>query len=121
MAAPPCGHYRQAWGPGQGGQLFMVSWRGGLLAVLIAVALAQGAWIVYPWVRDFLFPPEETPAARGHQVAVGLGCFACHCPGGGGGVPNPGSKEGGGPAVTEQNPMMSAKSTPHPPPYTLHP
>src|SRR5262249_30376085 len=111
MAAPPCGDHRQAWRPVQGGQLFMMSWRGRLLAVLIAVALAQGAWIVYPWVRDFLFPPEETPAARGHQVAVELGCFACHGPGGGGGVHNPGSKEGEVPAFTEQTQMMYVKST----------
>jgi mono/diheme cytochrome c family protein len=89
----------------------MMSWRGRLLAVLIAVALAQGAWIVYPWVRDFLFPPEETPAARGHQVAVELGCLACHGPGGGGGVHNPGSKEGEVPAFTEQTQMMYVKST----------
>jgi mono/diheme cytochrome c family protein len=82
-----------------------------LIAVLVALVVAEGAWIAYPWVRAFLFPPEETSAARGHRVAVWLGCFACHGPGGGGGVHNPGSQEGEVPAFTEQTQMMYVKST----------
>jgi mono/diheme cytochrome c family protein len=82
-----------------------------LIAVLVLLVVAQGAWIAYPHVRDVLFPSETTSAERGHEVAVSLGCFACHGPGGGGGVPNPGSKEGEVPAFTEQTQMMYVKST----------
>jgi len=85
--------------------------RRALIAGLALVVVAQGAWIAYPYVRDVLFPPEETSAARGHRIAVSLGCFACHGPGGGGGVHNPGSKEGEVPAFTEQTQMMYAKGT----------
>jgi mono/diheme cytochrome c family protein len=88
----------------------MTSWRGRVLGVLAALAIAQAAWLAYPWVRDLVFPPEETPAARGYQVAVSKGCFACHGPGGGGGVHNPGSKEGEVPAFTEQTQMMYVKT-----------
>ncbi len=89
----------------------MKSWRGLVLAVLVALALAQAGWIVFPWVRDLVFPPEQTSAARGFRVAVSSGCFACHGPGGGGGVHNPGSKEGEVPAFTEQTQMMYVKTT----------
>src|SRR5215472_511575 len=82
-----------------------------LIAVLALLVVAQGAWIAYPHVREVLFPPETTSAERGHEVAVSLGCFACHGPGGGGGVHNPGSKEGEVPAFTEQTQMMYVKST----------
>src|SRR5262252_8674870 len=85
--------------------------RRALIAGLALVVVAQGAWIAYPYVRDVLFPPEETSAARGHRIAVSLGCFACHGPGGGGGVHNPGSKEGEVPAFTEQTQMMYVKTT----------
>jgi mono/diheme cytochrome c family protein len=81
-----------------------------LIAVLVLLVVAQGAWIAYPHVRAVLFPPEATSAERGHEVAVSLGCFACHGPGGGGGVHNPGSKEGEVPAFTEQTQMMYVKN-----------
>src|SRR5262245_36744028 len=82
-----------------------------LIAVLVLLVVAQGAWIAYPHLRDVLFPSETTSAERGHDVAVSLGCFACHGPGGGGGVHNPGSKEGEVPAFTEQTQMMYVKNT----------
>src|SRR5262249_52938257 len=82
-----------------------------LIAVLVLLVVAQGAWIAYPQVRDVLFPAEKTSAERGHEVAVWLGCFACHGPGGGGGVHNPGSKEGEVPAFTEQTQMMYVKTS----------
>src|SRR5262249_14013688 len=83
----------------------------GLSAGVTALILGQGAWIAYPYARTVLFPPEGTSAQRGLQTAAALGCFACHGPGGGGGVHNPGSKEGEVPAFTEQTQMMYVKST----------
>ena len=82
-----------------------------LIAALVLLVVTQGAWIAYPHVRNVLFPPEAASAARGHELAVSLGCLACHGPGGGGGVHNPGSKEGEVPAFTEQTQMMYVKST----------
>ena len=38
--------------------------------------------------------PDEALAARGADLALELGCFACHGPLGAGGVPNPGSLKG---------------------------
>ena len=38
--------------------------------------------------------PDEAEAARGGEVAMQLGCFACHAPLGAGGVRNPGSFKG---------------------------
>jgi mono/diheme cytochrome c family protein len=42
--------------------------------------------------------PDEERAARGAELATDIGCFACHGPLGGGGVPNPGSFKGYVPA-----------------------
>jgi len=89
----------------------MTSWRGLVIAVLAAVALAETAWLAYPWVRNLVFPPAVGSAARGYQVALSKGCFACHGPGGMGGVHNPGSKEGEVPAFTGQTQMMYVKNT----------
>src|SRR5262249_45920677 len=88
----------------------MTNWRGLALALLAALVLAEMARLAYPWVRDLVFPPEATSAARGYQVAVAKGCFACHGPAGLGGVHNPGSKEGEVPAFTEQTQMMYVKN-----------
>ena len=41
--------------------------RGLVLGVLAALVVAQAAWIAYPCVRDLVFPPEETSAARGYR------------------------------------------------------
>ncbi len=56
-------------------------------------------------VSDMLVPSEE-PAARGAELALANGCFACHGELGGGGLPNPGSLKGyipgfGGPDFDE--------------------
>lgn len=88
--------------------------RGGrrwLTAVLGALVVAQGAWIAWPAVRARALAPEQTPAERGHRLALELGCFACHGPGGIGGTANPGSQEGEVPAFVEQTQMMYVKTT----------
>ena len=76
--------------------------------VLVVLALVQAAWLAYPHLRRIALQTEETSAARGQQVAHELGCFACHGPGGGGGVPNPGSEEGEVPSLDQQTQMMYA-------------
>ncbi|HLK13000.1 MAG TPA: c-type cytochrome [Candidatus Binatia bacterium] len=78
--------------------------------VLVALALAESAWLAYPWLRGVVLGLEETPAARGERLAASLGCFACHGPAGGGGTHNPGSQEGTVPAFTEQTQMMYVKN-----------
>jgi mono/diheme cytochrome c family protein len=83
----------------------------GLVWALAVLVVAQAAWIAYPRVRELVLPSEQTSAARGHAVAVSLGCFSCHGPGGGGSIHNPGSKEGEVPAFTEQTQMMYVKTT----------
>ena len=89
----------------------MGSRRGLVVTLLVLLAVGEAAWIAYPRARQLIFPSEETAAARGHRVAVSYGCFECHGPGGGGGVKNPGSKEGEVPAFTEQTQMMYVKTT----------
>jgi mono/diheme cytochrome c family protein len=39
-------------------------------------------------------PPSGSPMERGFQLARNWQCFACHGPGGSGGLPNPGSLTG---------------------------
>jgi len=53
-----------------------------------------------------LAPPDDTPAAKGADVAMSAGCFDCHGDLGIGGMPNPGSLKGyipgfGGPDFDE--------------------
>ena len=78
--------------------------------VLVGVVLAMAAWIAYPAMRARVLAIEETSAARGHRLALRLGCFSCHGPGGGGGMPNAGSEEGTVPAFTERTQMMYVKN-----------
>jgi mono/diheme cytochrome c family protein len=85
--------------------------RGGFVWALAIVAALETGWLLYPVVRRVVLAIEETPAARGHRLAVELGCFACHGPDGGGGTKNPGSQEGEVPAFTEQTQMMYVKTT----------
>src|SRR5262249_9784093 len=108
-AVPSWHDHREAWKMDQGGVVRME--RSRLVWVLAALVIGLTAWIAYPHVRNIVIPSEETSAARGHGVAVWLGCFACHGPGGGGGVHNPGSKEGEVPAFTEQTQMMYVKTS----------
>ena len=78
--------------------------------VLVVLALAETGWLLYPILRARLIGIEETPAVRGQRLAMTLGCFGCHGPGGGGGTPNPGSEEKEVPAFTERTQMMYVKS-----------
>ena len=78
--------------------------------LIMAIALVESAWLVYPALRRRILALEETPAARGHRLAGELGCFGCHGPGGGGGIKNPGSEEGNVPAFTERTQMMYVKN-----------
>jgi mono/diheme cytochrome c family protein len=71
-----------------------------------ASGVLAAVWFAYPWLRGALLEIEETRAARGLRLAGDLGCFACHGPGGTGGVKNPGSREGEVPAFVEQTQMM---------------
>ena len=84
--------------------------RGLLVTAVVLVALVESAWLAYPTARARLLSLEDTPAARGYRLAAGLGCFACHGPGGSGGTHNPGSEEGEVPAFGEQTQMMYVKS-----------
>jgi mono/diheme cytochrome c family protein len=68
----------------------------------VLVVLVAGAWGALAYVRR----PRVTPALRGSQLAGELGCFACHGPGGTGGVPNPGSEVEDVPAWDGGNAMM---------------
>jgi mono/diheme cytochrome c family protein len=76
---------------------------------IVVLAIVESAWLVYPYLRARVLSLEDTPAARGRRLAVQLGCFACHGPGGIGGTANPGSEEGEVPAFTEQTQMMYVK------------
>src|SRR5881296_2956928 len=76
----------------------------------VVMALAEGAWLLYPAARARVLSLEETPAVRGYRLAAGLGCFSCHGPGGNGGTKNPGSEEGEVPAFGEQTQMMYVKT-----------
>src|SRR5438876_4149365 len=75
----------------------------------VVMALAEGAWLLYPAARARVLSLEETPAVRGYRLAAGIGCFSCHGPGGNGGTKNPGSEEGEVPAFGEQTQMMYVK------------
>jgi len=67
--------------------------------------LALGAMAVARFKR-----PTLTPAMRGREAALKYGCFACHGPGGTGGIPNPGSKEKEVPSWDGGTAMMYVKS-----------
>ena len=84
------------------------SWIG---VALVALVVGETGWLLYPWVRRHVLAVEESPAARGQRLALELGCFSCHGPGGGGGTKNPGSEEGSVPAFTERTQMMYVKTT----------
>ena len=71
----------------------------GGIAILLLVAGVLGT-------AHYVRRPRLTPALRGYEVADRHGCFACHGPGGTGGVPNPGSDEEQTPAWDGGNAMM---------------
>lgn len=62
--------------------------------------------VAYLRAASDLLGPADEPAARGAELALENGCFACHGELGGGGLPNPGSLKGyipgfGGPDFDE--------------------
>ncbi|MGD9762785.1 MAG: c-type cytochrome [Candidatus Binatia bacterium] len=86
---------------------FAHPWR--LLAALLFVALViETAYLSWPVVRDIVMPPDASDVHRGQLLAAELGCFNCHGPGGTGGVPNPGSKNGEVPSFRQGTLMMFA-------------
>lgn len=80
-----------------------------LTLVLLAAVLVESAWLLYPTGVAFVLRYRESPAARGREIARRFGCFSCHGPDGGGGVPNPGSRLGTVPGFGEQTLMMFVK------------
>lgn len=56
-----------------------------LLLIVIPIVVAAVVLGALYYMRR----PQPTPAMRGYALAGELGCFACHGPGGTGGVPNP--------------------------------
>jgi mono/diheme cytochrome c family protein len=79
-----------------------------LISFLVALALAESAWLAYPVLRALVVPPRDNAAQRGARLAAELGCFSCHGPGGRGGMPNPGSATGEVPSFHEGTLMMYA-------------
>lgn len=91
--------------------------------LLVALVVAETAWLAYPAVRRRVLSLEESPAVRGERLAQDLGCFACHGAGGNGGTANPTrvsadgknartlGAEGEVPAFTENTQMMYVKTT----------
>jgi mono/diheme cytochrome c family protein len=79
-----------------------------IIGVLAVVLVGESAWLAYPIARDLIMPPRDNAAQRGRKLAVELGCFNCHGPGGTGGVPNPGSKTDEVPSFHEGTIMMYA-------------
>jgi mono/diheme cytochrome c family protein len=77
-----------------------------LVIIGVIAVLVVGAVGVFSWVRK----PRLTPALRGLQVARAHGCFACHGPGGTGGVANPGADDGEVPAWDGGTSMMFVKN-----------
>ncbi len=59
------------------------------LAILAAGAILLGGLALFQVSRR----PDSNPVDRGWRLAQQHGCFGCHGPEGGGGVPNPGSNE----------------------------
>ena len=84
--------------------------RRGVVAVLVAMVVVQGAWIAAPYVTRVAFPPHQDPAEAGRLVAERLGCFGCHGAEAVGGIDNPGSDDGMVPALAGGEMMMWADS-----------
>jgi len=74
--------------------------------VQVILAATGLAVVVAPLAIRAVRSPRLTPELRGAELAVRMGCFACHGPGATGGVTNPGSKEGEVPAWDGGNAMM---------------
>jgi mono/diheme cytochrome c family protein len=84
--------------------------RATFVMILGAVLLLEnGALAVWLGARHFR-TPQSAPLERGRRVAERLGCFTCHGPDGGRGVPNPGSRSGNVPVWRGGTLMMFAES-----------
>ena len=70
------------------------------------VTLALLLWLALPLARRVVLRPEASQPLRGREVALRLGCFACHGAEGRGGVGNPGSRRETIPAFTGSTLMM---------------
>ncbi|MEK7766210.1 MAG: c-type cytochrome [bacterium] len=75
--------------------------------IALATAVLGAAAVTLLWT---IHRPAATPEMRGQRLAGRLGCFACHGPGGTGGVPNPGNQEGEVPGWTGGVTMMYVES-----------
>lgn len=76
------------------------------LAALVVLSIALTLWTGMWGPRA----PRLTPVQRGALLAQRQGCFACHGPGGTGGVGNAGHPDGDIPGFTKGTPMMYADS-----------
>jgi mono/diheme cytochrome c family protein len=87
--------------------------RGVGIALFALAALAAGEAAVLgflAWRGNARRVAADTPVARGREVAVSMGCFGCHGPGGAQPIPNPGSKSGEVPGWTGGTWMMWNKT-----------
>ncbi len=75
---------------------------GALVLLAVALTLWTGVWGPRA--------PHPTAVQRGALLAQRTGCFACHGPGGTGGVGNAGHPDGDVPGFTKGTPMMYADS-----------
>lgn len=78
-----------------------------LAVALAVVAVAEAAALGFlAWRGHAAGAAADTAVARGEAVATAMGCFACHGPGGGAPIPNPGARSGRVPAWTGGTWMM---------------
>ena len=82
-----------------------------LIVVLLALVAVESAALAYlglraRWGRQ----AGDTSVVRGRKIAESMGCFACHGPGGGQPIPNPGAKGGEVPGWTGGTWMMWNRS-----------
>lgn len=73
---------------------------------LLGLSLLLLAWLALPLARDLALRPEASRGLRGRQIAVSLGCFACHGAEGRGGGANPGARREAIPGFTGSTLMM---------------
>jgi len=81
-----------------------------LLYSILSIFIIENAFILFPYVRAFIFQYETSRVERGLRLAEKMGCFSCHGPRGTGGMPNPGSKDGEVPSLDGGTIMMYVKN-----------
>ena len=78
-----------------------------LTVALAALVAVETAALVYVGLRArWARQAGDTAVVRGRKLAESMGCFACHGPGGGQPIPNPGAKGGEVPGWTGGTWMM---------------